>query len=84
MSRDPRRQLLTGRRAAGLDDDRMALRAAFDVERPLDREDTVPCDRAHAPWCVEEVAGLLVGDDRAVVPGIPKPRTTSTNSLAIS
>ena len=30
-----RRQLLSGRRATGLDDQRIAVRAALDVERPL-------------------------------------------------
>ena len=69
---DPRRQFLTGRRAAGLDDDRMALRAALDVERPLDRKESSFVIELADLALVEELAGLLVGDDRAVVPGIPK------------
>src|SRR5262249_18862648 len=71
-ARDPRRQLLAGRRTAGLNDDGMALRTALDVERPLDRIEPAFVIQPPNLALVEEPAGPLVGDNRAVFPGIPK------------
>ena len=69
-----RRELLPGRRAAGLDDDGMPLRAALDVERALDAEEApLVIERAHLRR-VEEGAGRLVGNDGAVVPACPIAR----------
>ena len=68
-----RRQLQSRRRAAGLDDDRMALRAARHVDRALDLEEpALVVERAHLAG-IDVTAGRLVGDDRAVVPAIPQP-----------
>ena len=68
-----RRELEPRGRAAGLDDDRVALRRARDVDRPRDLEEPPLVVQRPDPRWVDVDARALVGDDRAVVPAIPQP-----------
>ena len=68
------RQFETGRRAAGLDDDRATLGAARHVQGPLDLEEAPLVVQRTDLVRVDIAAGLLVGDDRSVVPAIPQTR----------
>ena len=80
-----RRQLLSGRRAAGLDDDRMALRRALDVERALHRkEPPLVIERAHLRLVEDRCRVALSATMAPSSQESHSPRTTSTNSVAIS
>ena len=75
------RELLPGRRAAGLDDDRMALRPALDVERAFDLNRSGPCGRAAAPsTCRGRCRSPCRQRSAPSSQQSQSPRTTSTNS----
>src|SRR5262245_37106187 len=50
----------------------MTLRASLNIERPLDREEPAFVIEPPDPALVEEFSGLLIGENRAVLPSIPK------------
>ena len=67
----PGGEVEAGVRSAGLDDHRMALRRAGDVERAVDLEElALVMDGVLLPR-VEEQTTLAVMDEGVVVPGVP-------------
>src|SRR6516225_9607587 len=68
-----RREFQARRRAASLDDDRVPLRAARDVHRPLDlKEPALVVERPDLA-VIDVDRARLVGDQRPVFPAIPQP-----------
>src|SRR5262249_3754952 len=68
-----RREFQPRGRAAGLDDDRVPLRAARDAHRPLDlKEPALVVERPDLA-VIDIDPARLVGDQRPVIPAIPQP-----------
>ncbi len=60
-------------RGAGLEDHRLALGRALDVERPLHLEELALVVERVQLVRIDEDAALLVGDVGVVLPGVPEP-----------